>query len=172
VDQPAGHVKDRKTEGPRYDQNNRDHPEQVHDDSPFVPTVMGFERDKARYVPSTGACGSRSFSAWLAAKPGRAIDAKRADFRGQTTLRQCSLGLEEHFMSGLKQRSSAQLAAVSNVTERDIAERAYRRWLARGCPISDGSEDWFAAEAELQHEIRLVEPPTRKSALRALNRLT
>ena len=44
-----------------------------------------------------------------------------------------------------------------------IAERAYLLWLSRGCPISDGREDWFAAQAEL-----LAEPP-RRSALRRLN---
>jgi len=43
-----------------------------------------------------------------------------------------------------------------------IAERAYNRWLARGCPLGDGLEDWFAARAELQSET-----PAR-SALRRL----
>ena len=44
-----------------------------------------------------------------------------------------------------------------------IAERAYNRWIARGCPLSDGLEDWFAAQAELQAET------PKRSALRRLN---
>lgn len=42
-------------------------------------------------------------------------------------------------------------------TDSDIAQRAYNRWVARGRPISDGREDWYAAEAELQAE-RAVQP--------------
>ena len=48
------------------------------------------------------------------------------------------------------------------LSERLIAERAYTRWQARGCPISDGREDWFAAQAELSAEA------PRRSALRRL----
>jgi hypothetical protein len=39
-----------------------------------------------------------------------------------------------------------------SVTEEEIAQRAYELWQARGCPASDGSEDWKAAEAELTAE--------------------
>jgi hypothetical protein len=35
------------------------------------------------------------------------------------------------------------------VSEEEIARRAYEIWQARGCPPSDGSEDWQAAKAEL-----------------------
>lgn len=35
------------------------------------------------------------------------------------------------------------------VSEEDIAQRAYEIWQARGCPASDGSEDWKTAEIEL-----------------------
>jgi hypothetical protein len=37
----------------------------------------------------------------------------------------------------------------SQVTQDDIARRAYEIWQSRGCPPGDGSEDWKAAEAEL-----------------------
>ena len=37
----------------------------------------------------------------------------------------------------------------SEVSEEEIARRAYEIWQARGCPASDGSEDWEAARAEL-----------------------
>jgi hypothetical protein len=37
-------------------------------------------------------------------------------------------------------------------SEQVIAERAYGRWQARGCPSGDGREDWFAAQAELLRE--------------------
>ncbi len=35
-----------------------------------------------------------------------------------------------------------------------IAERAYTLWLSRGCPITDGQEDWVKAETELLDEAR------------------
>jgi Protein of unknown function (DUF2934) len=38
------------------------------------------------------------------------------------------------------------------VTESTIAARAYDKWVARGCPSSDGLEDWFAAQTELERE--------------------
>lgn len=52
-----------------------------------------------------------------------------------------------------KKRNSVRSIAVRQVTERDIAERAYSRWQSRGCPVSDGREDWFAAQEELQREL-------------------
>jgi hypothetical protein len=42
--------------------------------------------------------------------------------------------------------------AQHTVSEEEIARRAYEIWQARGCPASDGSEDWKAAEAELTAE--------------------
>lgn len=38
-------------------------------------------------------------------------------------------------------------------SEHAIAVRAYSRWLDRGCPVSDGLEDWFAARNELEAEL-------------------
>ncbi len=31
----------------------------------------------------------------------------------------------------------------------EIARRAYEIWQSRGCPMSDGQEDWEAAQADL-----------------------
>jgi hypothetical protein len=39
--------------------------------------------------------------------------------------------------------------AHHTVSEEEIARRAYEIWQARGCPATDGSDDWNAAEAEL-----------------------
>ena len=38
------------------------------------------------------------------------------------------------------------------VSEDEIARRAYEIWQARGCPASDGSEDWQAALEQLSAE--------------------
>jgi hypothetical protein len=35
------------------------------------------------------------------------------------------------------------------VSDDEIARRAYELWQRRGCPASDGTEDWQAAKAEL-----------------------
>jgi DUF2934 family protein len=35
------------------------------------------------------------------------------------------------------------------VSDEEIARRAYEIWQARGCPASDGSQDWQAAKEEL-----------------------
>ena len=35
------------------------------------------------------------------------------------------------------------------VTDEEIARRAYEIWQRRGCPASDGTDDWQAAKAEL-----------------------
>jgi hypothetical protein len=72
-------------------------------------------------------------------------------------------------MADKKRRTARSATSRSSRTEpiavQDslIAELAYNRWIARGCPVSDGLEDWFAAQAELQSQ-----PPAR-SALRRLN---
>jgi hypothetical protein len=59
------------------------------------------------------------------------------------------------------------------VTDAEIAERAYELWRARGCPPSDGREDWFAARALLLAEKQREAPPERapvvKNALRMLS---
>jgi hypothetical protein len=35
------------------------------------------------------------------------------------------------------------------VSDEEVARRAYEIWQSRGCPASDGQEDWEAARAEL-----------------------
>jgi hypothetical protein len=35
------------------------------------------------------------------------------------------------------------------VSDDEIARRAYEIWQSRGCPASDGSEDWQAAKDQL-----------------------
>ena len=37
----------------------------------------------------------------------------------------------------------------STIPRERIAQLAYQLWQARGCPTSDGVEDWIAAEQEL-----------------------
>lgn len=55
------------------------------------------------------------------------------------------------------------------LNDSDIAQRAYNRWVARGRPITDGREDWFAAEAELQAERTApVERPITTKPRRAI----
>jgi len=40
-------------------------------------------------------------------------------------------------------------SAETQISDEDIARRAYEIWQSRGCPASDGHEDWEAAKAEL-----------------------
>ena len=53
------------------------------------------------------------------------------------------------------------------VSDAQIAQRAYQLWESRGCPISDGVEDWKTAEAELLAEINnnLTAQQTSKQSL-------
>ena len=39
--------------------------------------------------------------------------------------------------------------AQATVLDEEIARRAYEIWQSRGCPATDGQEDWEAAKAEL-----------------------
>lgn len=59
--------------------------------------------------------------------------------------------------------STTRASNPTLLSDRLVAERAYTLWQARGCPISDGREDWFAAQAELSAEA------PRRSALRRLD---
>ena len=43
-------------------------------------------------------------------------------------------------------------SSVTAVSEHEIAERAYLKWQARGCPIGDDMRDWFEARQELVQE--------------------
>jgi len=48
------------------------------------------------------------------------------------------------------------------VSQKRIAKRAYELWQQRGCPLSDGTEDWTAAEVELKSSRRTLAPRTLK----------
>jgi hypothetical protein len=48
-----------------------------------------------------------------------------------------------------KKRRSVR-SIQQRASETSIATLAYSRWVARGCPSSDGLEDWFAAQRELE----------------------
>ena len=50
-----------------------------------------------------------------------------------------------------KKRRSVR-SVQQRASESTIAARAYDKWVARGCPASDGLEDWFAAQTELERE--------------------
>jgi hypothetical protein len=77
--------------------------------------------------------------------------------------------IEDNWMS-----PKARATLVTQLTDSDIAQRAYNRWIARGRPVSDGREDWYAAEAELLAE-RAPQPqptpPRRRPIRSALRRL-
>jgi len=59
-----------------------------------------------------------------------------------------------------KRKQPVVVALRPELSEGEIAERAYYRWLSRDCPLGDGTEDWFAARAELERESR---PAARRS---------
>jgi hypothetical protein len=40
-------------------------------------------------------------------------------------------------------------AVNGQITPEQVAERAYFRWIERGCPVGTAEEDWFHAEQEL-----------------------
>ncbi len=64
-----------------------------------------------------------------------------------------------------KRKQPVVVALRPDLDEAAIAERAYYRWLARNRPIGDGTEDWFAARADLERENRTA--PVGKPAKRA-----
>jgi hypothetical protein len=39
--------------------------------------------------------------------------------------------------------------AQQDISQEEIARRAYEIWQARGCPPGDGSQDWQSAERQL-----------------------
>ena len=44
-------------------------------------------------------------------------------------------------------------AATSSIAQEKIAQRAYEKWMKRGCPHGGDLQDWVEAEAELRAEI-------------------
>jgi hypothetical protein len=57
-------------------------------------------------------------------------------------------------MPARKSKPPVVVALRPEVSDELVAERAYFRWLSRERPITDGTEDWFAAKAELERESR------------------
>ena len=53
---------------------------------------------------------------------------------------------------------------IMSLADELIAVRAYERWMGRGCPVSDGTEDGLAARSELESE--LYQKPQRSAARR------
>ena len=49
-------------------------------------------------------------------------------------------------------------AAPANVTDLDIAHRAYDLYLTRGCEHGHDVEDWLQAERDLRERMRSVNP--------------
>jgi hypothetical protein len=45
------------------------------------------------------------------------------------------------------------------IAERDLCERAYALWEARGRPEGSAHEDWFMAETQLRAELDAVSSP-------------
>jgi hypothetical protein len=66
-------------------------------------------------------------------------------------------------MPARKSKPPVVVAIRPELSEDSVAERAYYIWLERDCPLTDGTEDWFAAKAELERESR---PPARAKAKR------
>ena len=54
----------------------------------------------------------------------------------------------------LTSKSSPPDPEAAPLSEQDVAELAYRRWLERGCPHGSPDEDWFEAEHDLQSRTR------------------
>jgi hypothetical protein len=52
-----------------------------------------------------------------------------------------------------KPSAKAETRGVVEVGDELIAVRAFERWMGRGCPVSDGVEDWVAARQELEAEL-------------------
>jgi hypothetical protein len=72
-------------------------------------------------------------------------------------------GERENAMSRAKNRI--------DLTDAQIAVRAYERWMGRGCPLSDGTDDWFAARTEIEAELAAGDRNApRKSRPRARTR--
>ena len=59
----------------------------------------------------------------------------------------------------------AKTAAAKPTFER-IAQRAYEKWLNRGCPHDSATQDWLEAEAELTAEMSRPAVPAPAAARR------
>jgi len=57
-----------------------------------------------------------------------------------------------------------------SVTDDSIAKRAYQLWEDRGCPQSDGNDDWQLAKRQLLAEARRRQRPILRILSRLRNR--
>jgi predicted ATP-binding protein involved in virulence len=55
----------------------------------------------------------------------------------------------------------AETTSLSEIPNELIAARAYEKWEARGCPLWENEQDWFAARAELEQERGVPSQPGR-----------
>lgn len=62
---------------------------------------------------------------------------------------------------------------AESVTNERISSRAYDLWQSRGCPESDGNDDWQTAKEQLQAEAQLSvqQKPLRRLLARLRNRV-
>lgn len=58
----------------------------------------------------------------------------------------------------------------ARISEEEISERAYQIWQEKGCPQSDGNEDWQEAKQQLVEERFLRRRPLRRLIHRIRNR--
>jgi hypothetical protein len=66
-------------------------------------------------------------------------------------------------------RSQDGRTKEADVTDEAIANRAYELWQQRGCPDSDGADDWQAAYEQLQAKRTL--PPRHRPLKRWIAKL-
>jgi hypothetical protein len=92
-------------------------------------------------------------SASVLFKKDRLIANRRSDLReGDVMLRRkpgSNDGLERTGATAMETREP-EPPSVTPPDEQDIADRAYQRWVDRGCPQGSPEEDWFEAERELR----------------------
>jgi hypothetical protein len=72
--------------------------------------------------------------------------------------------------SAAKENAMSRAKQSIDVTDAQIAVRAYERWMGRGCPPSDGTDDWFAARIEIEAELAAAGSAPRKSKPKARTR--
>ena len=49
-------------------------------------------------------------------------------------------------------QTKAPMAAATSIPQEKIAQRAYEKWMKRGCTHGNHMQDWTEAEAELRAE--------------------
>lgn len=72
-------------------------------------------------------------------------------------------------MSRVGATSSTPPASSVKVPQEKIAQRAYDKWVQRGRPHGDGTQDWLDAEKELKEEMMRGGPPVSAPTQRRQN---